>query len=86
MFGKWISIKDMLPSDDNKFANEWDWVLVAGEVDLGTAWTMARWSKSFGWQFFENGMQVEAPFCGDAINGFKLEDITHWMPIPEIEL
>ena len=86
LFGKWISIKDNLPADNNELANEWDWVLVATEIEGCTTWAIAHYTKQYGWSFWGTKNKLTAgPRCGDAFDYIGIKDITHWMPIPEIE-
>lgn len=79
----WISIKDRLPSDSDKY----NWLLVATDKHESgaTAWYIARWiNDKFEFWDNKNGI-VTAPYCGDATWEISIKDITHWMPIEEID-
>jgi hypothetical protein len=78
----WVSIKDKLP-DDNQ---EWDWVLVGCIQDnYMTAWTIARYSLSLGWEFFDEPITTSCPYAGDSLSYISIDDITHWMEIEMIK-
>lgn len=63
----WYNTKNKLP-EEGKFVICWD----------GTSYYFCRYKKLLTWK-----MKRELAFVNILSNGFSVDDITHWMYLPE---
>ena len=77
---KWISIKDRFPVDDEEGYWKYDAVLVYSDEDDAPRIGIAYYDKDEGWDI-AGGM---AAFSDEGFWFLKSDDVTHWMPLPQI--
>jgi len=78
---EWVKCSDKMPQD-------YDWCLVCTDQRHDSPICIACWAPDHDlkcWRFFDNStIQCCGPYCGDSFSIMGNEEITHWMPLPEL--
>jgi hypothetical protein len=72
----WISIKKQKPPLDTP-------VLVFEQRKYGTTITIAEYVRPFDKKRPVFGINIQREKSGYVYGGLSLDDVTHWMPLPE---
>jgi len=72
----WISIRKQKPPLDTE-------ILVFEKFKYGTNMYIAEYVRPFNKKRPVFGIDIEREEDGTVYGGFPLENVTHWMPLPE---
>ncbi len=78
---EWISV------EENSMPN-YDWVLVCtnkrfdSPICFAKRYPISEMYPQGQWVFWDDNHY--GPYCGDSFSGMDIEEITHWMPLPQL--
>jgi hypothetical protein len=79
---EWISVEKELPIQKPENIPTMNWVLITCKYPPKPI-AIGRYN-GHRWEFLEtNEIWTYGCICGDATYAFDLDEITHWMPLPE---